>query len=78
MFYGKRFMDFNWSAEAYTCARMDFDNFLFSIVKENTSIDVFENTGLTHISVENNEVSITGKTNKIILLRTILPLVCMT
>lgn len=66
MFYGKRFVDFNWVGESYTCARMDFDNFLFSLVRENTITDIYENTSLSDVVVKQNEVSIRDKTNNIV------------
>jgi geranylgeranyl reductase family protein len=66
MFYGKRFMDFNWVGESYTCARMDFDNFLFSLVRDNTTTDIYEHTNLSDVLVKKNEVTIRDKINDIV------------
>ncbi len=59
--YNNQFLDFNWVGEAYTCARLDFDNFLFSLVKENTATDIYLNCNLTNLAIESNKTSIKEK-----------------
>ena len=44
LFYKNRTVTFNWVRPAYTCARTEFDNFLFSLVREHTNTTVFTNT----------------------------------
>ncbi|MDB5250030.1 MAG: geranylgeranyl reductase [Segetibacter sp.] len=63
MFYGKRLMNFEWVGEAYTCARIDFDNFLFSLVRNNTSTDVYQNTSMGDVVMEENGAYIKDKKN---------------
>lgn len=54
LFYKGKNIQFNWVGEAYTCARMDFDNFLFSLAADNSGADIY--TGVTISSVtKNNE-----------------------
>ena len=49
IFYEKKFFDFNWVGESYTCARLDFDNFLFNLVKKYSSTEIIENCNLSEI-----------------------------
>jgi geranylgeranyl reductase family protein len=46
LFFKSRKVTFNWVREAYTCTRMEFDNFLFSLVKNNTDTDIYLNTNI--------------------------------
>jgi geranylgeranyl reductase family protein len=41
-YYNNKELEFSWSLEAYTSTRMSFDNFLFSLVKQQPSFDVME------------------------------------
>lgn len=59
--YNKQFLDFNWVGEAYTCARVDFDNFLFTLVKENTATDIYLDSNLSNLVIEENKVLIKDK-----------------
>jgi flavin-dependent dehydrogenase len=53
--------------EAYTCARMDFDNFLFTLVKEHTGTAIFTDTVPGTLIVDNDSISIPMKnSNKIL------------
>lgn len=56
--YNNQFIDFNWVADAYTCARFEFDNFLYSLVKENTATDIYVNSNITNVVIDNNKVSL--------------------
>ena len=44
LYYKQRKITFNWVREAYTCTRMEFDNFLYSLVRDHTNTSVFTNT----------------------------------
>ena len=54
-------IEVNWSGEAYTSPRISFDNFLFSLVKENTSTDVYLNAMPSAIEVNDDGVLVTEK-----------------
>ena len=62
-FYNNKQVDFNWKEEAYTSTRMDFDDFLFSIVKNKTTIDIIENTEIKEIFKEENGFTISSRNN---------------
>ena len=59
--YKKKQVTFNWVREAYTCTRLEFDNFLFSLVKEHTNTAVFTNTQPAAFVAEEPGYSITLK-----------------
>jgi geranylgeranyl reductase family protein len=66
LFYQNRTITFNWVLQAYTCTRYEFDNFLFSLVKENTATEIFTNTEADRLSTLNDGISISIKnSNKI-------------
>ncbi len=52
--YKGRSLTFDWVGDAYTCTRMEFDNFLFSLVKEHTATDIFTET-LPHSFIKNED-----------------------
>ena len=62
-YYNNKEVEFNWKQEAYTSARMDFDNFLFSTVKNKTAISVFENTEIKDIIKEENGFTVSTRNN---------------
>ncbi len=64
--YGKDFFDFKWVGESYTCARMDFDNFLFSLVKKYSKTEIFLNANLGDIKRESDCLAIEDNNDKII------------
>lgn len=47
--YGKRSIKLHWQIPAYTCARVDFDNYLFSLVVNNTNTKVYQSTVIKDI-----------------------------
>lgn len=49
---------FTWKNDAYNCPRMAFDNFLFDLVKKETTTTVFENTEVRSIQVSENNVCV--------------------
>ncbi|MDQ6813170.1 MAG: geranylgeranyl reductase family protein [Bacteroidota bacterium] len=59
-------IEVNWSGEAYTSTRFSFDNFLFSLVKANTSTDIYLNAMPSTIVVNEGEVVVTDKKTGII------------
>jgi geranylgeranyl reductase family protein len=63
-YYNNKEVEFSWVQEAYTSTRMDFDNFLFSIVKNKTSIEVFENTEINKIVKEDQYFIVSARNNK--------------
>lgn len=71
-FYNNKKLEFNWVQEAYTSARMDFDDFLFSIVKKKTLAKIFEGTEIKDITKEENTFSISTRNNTKVFTATIL------
>jgi len=61
LYYKKRKITFNWVSEAYTCTRMEFDNFLYKLVIAHTNTKIFTNTLPDTISKNENGFSITIK-----------------
>jgi len=61
LFYRNKTITFNWVLQAYTCTRYEFDNFLFSLVKENTDMEIFTNTEADHLSILDDGISISIK-----------------
>lgn len=61
LFYNKRELAFDWKGEAYTCARMDFDHFLFEKAAA-TGIDVFTGEQVTQINRHDGVFSLQTKT----------------
>lgn len=62
-FYKNQSLDFTWVEPAYTCARIDFDNFLVDLVNVNTKTKVFTNIKITAIKIENNLVTLSESTD---------------
>jgi geranylgeranyl reductase family protein len=63
-FYNNKKVEFNWVQEAYTSARMDFDNLLFSIVKNKTNTEIFENTEIKEIVKNEDGFVLQSRNNK--------------
>ena len=61
LFYKGRSVTFHWVREAYTCTRMEFDNFLFSLVKSYTNTDVHTSTIPETFTANDNGFSISIK-----------------
>ncbi len=65
LYYKERSITFDWVGSAYTCTRMDFDNFLLTLVKDHTATDIFTST-LPHLfTATNGGISIAIKNNDI-------------
>ncbi len=62
-YYNNKQVDFDWKQEAYTSTRIDFDNFLFNVVKKKNAIDVFENTEIKDIIKDENGFTISSRNN---------------
>lgn len=63
--YNKESLDFNWVGEAYTCARIDFDNFLFSLVKKHSKTETFLNADIKDVAIEKNKIFLKEKKSDI-------------
>lgn len=62
-FYNNKKLEFNWVQEAYTSARIDFDDFLFSIVKKKTSAEIFEGTEIKDVIKKENSFILSARNN---------------
>ncbi len=58
-------LEFDWAGEAYTCARMEFDDFLFTLVKEQTACDVYTACTISTISADADGVSVADRSRQI-------------
>jgi len=56
-FKGKQ-SEFTWVVEAYTCARMQFDNFLFDLVKKHTNTHILTRHNIADVDVQEEDVTI--------------------
>ncbi len=65
-FYNNKTVEFNWVQEAYTSTRMDFDNFLFSIVKTKTQVEIFEGIEIGDITKSENGFYVHARNSKIV------------
>ncbi|GAC1385243.1 MAG: geranylgeranyl reductase family protein [Ginsengibacter sp.] len=63
--YGRRFFDFTWVGDSYTSKRIDFDNFLLTMVRKFTSAEIFENRDLGEVKQEGDYIKIENKLNQI-------------
>lgn len=48
--YGKRTLRLHWQIPAYTCARIEFDNHLFHMVRQHTPVDIYEGTYIEQVT----------------------------
>ncbi|HYJ64219.1 MAG TPA: geranylgeranyl reductase family protein [Parafilimonas sp.] len=71
-FYNNKTVEFNWVQEAYTSTRMDFDNFLFSIVKTKTQVEIFEGIEIKDITKSKNGFNVHARNNKIVFATTMI------
>ena len=55
--YRGRSMTFSWVGQAYTCARIHFDDFLFDLVTKNTDTHIITNALPGPLSVANSTIS---------------------
>ena len=63
-FYNNKKVEFNWVQEAYTSARIDFDNFLFCTVKNKTAVEVFENIEIKEITKTESGFNLYARNNQ--------------
>lgn len=61
LYYKSRQISFNWVGEAYTCARLDFDNFLFSQVVATTNTNVHAATSIASVARGADGYTLTAK-----------------
>lgn len=62
-FYNNKKVNFDWVQEAYTSTRMDFDDFLFSIIKSKTTVEIFEGIEIKDIIKNENDFSVYARNN---------------
>ena len=55
--YKGKALTFDWVGDAYTCARMEFDNFLFSLVKAHSATDIVLDTLPDSFTKNDNGIS---------------------
>lgn len=55
--YQDKSMVFDWKLKAYTCTRMEFDDFLFDLVRKETDTHIYCNTAVGKLSVDDKSVS---------------------
>jgi len=67
LYYKGQQLTFSWVQPAYTCTRMEFDHFLFSLVKEHSKTDIFTNTQPGTITIKEDHVSIQIKNSDAII-----------
>ena len=63
--YNRKSLNFQWVGEAYTCARINFDNFLFTLVKNKTQVEVYECVVIKNLKISENKVTFFEETNDI-------------
>lgn len=61
LFYKGRNISFNWVGAAYTSARIDFDNFLFLLAKDNSGADLYTNTEIKTVIKHETGFTLTAK-----------------
>ena len=54
--YKNKVLERAWVMEAYTCARQDFDNYLFSLVKASGSVDILAPVTIQAVKIEQGAV----------------------
>lgn len=59
--YKNQSLTFNWAGAAYTCARMDFDHFLFTLVKENTGTVIYTGVKVNAVSTTKDNITVSTK-----------------
>lgn len=62
LFYRAKALEFNWVGEAYTSPRLDFDNFLFSLVRSETNTQVITSTEIKELAQTQEGVTLTTNT----------------
>lgn len=61
LYYKGRQISFNWVGEAYTCARMNFDNFLFTQVAGAGKTDIHTGVSISAVSKINDGYTLSSK-----------------
>ena len=57
--YNGRMLERSWVMEAFTCARIDFDNFMLSLVKEAQNVDIFTPLAVKEVAIKQEGVYVT-------------------
>ena len=63
--YNGRVLERAWLKDAYTCTRMDFDNFLLTLVKGAKTIDVFTGATIKEVNVNPDGVTVKDVVGKL-------------
>ncbi len=61
--YKEKWREKAWVREAYTCSRLEFDHFLFSLVRDHAGATVFTGTGITGVQVDEGAVQVAAGPN---------------
>ncbi len=61
LFYKGQNISFDWRGEAYTCARMDFDSFLFSLAADNSGADIHTGISINAVTKEKQGFTLATK-----------------
>lgn len=61
--YNRKMLEHSWVRESYTCARIDFDHFMFSQVKETQRADIFTRLAVKKVSLKHDGISVTDGAN---------------
>lgn len=65
LFYKGSALTFNWVLDAYTCTRMEFDNFLFHLVKKHTDTEIFTNTPIGDLTYNHDSITISAGSQRL-------------
>jgi menaquinone-9 beta-reductase len=64
IYYKGRDLSFNWVGEAYTSRRLDFDNFLFTLVSDHNVADIYTNSTIKSVSRTGEGYAVTTADNR--------------
>lgn len=64
--YKGKSLTFDWVSESYTCPRMQLDNFLLNVVRNNTTTDIFTGTAPDKITATDDGVTLTIKNSPLV------------
>lgn len=59
--YGKRKLELHWQIPAYTCSRLDFDNYLLELVKQHTDTQIYTGDRITSVDKTSGGYSVKTK-----------------
>ena len=65
LIFNKKELEFQWVLDAYTCSRIHFDNFLFSMAKKHSSTKISEGTEVSSIEKSKDGFSLAIKNSDV-------------